>query len=176
MVGSAVGVDHHFADGVIEDRLTWRLSAETANRFTVDSGAILAPSDASPRHGSDAFFTGGVAKAINGAAPAEASGWAVARTFREGDFSYRIPAAPGRYTVTLTFVEPIFDKGQRTFDVLANDKVVLGDFDIASQAVGEHARVVRSFPVEIGSAGIDLVFKSKTGKALVSAIDIAPRP
>lgn len=164
-----------FGQAVTEDALTWRLTSTARDRFTIDTGAILAPADATPRHGSDAFFTGGTAKIINGPAPANASGWPVARTFREGDFSYRVPAAPGRYTVTLTFVEPIFDKGQRTFDVLAGDKVVLADLDVAGVASGEHATVTRSFPVEVGLNGLVLGFKGKTGKAMVSAIDVAPR-
>jgi beta-galactosidase len=165
-----------FGQTVTEDALTWRLAPAAKDRFAIDSGAILAPADGSPRHGSDAFFTGGAAKIINGPAPAGASGWLIARTFREGDFSYRIPVAPGRYTVTLTFVEPIFDKGQRTFDVLAGDKVVLADLDVAGQATSEHAAVVRGFPVEVGQNGLTLTFKGKTGKAIVSAVDVAPRP
>ncbi|HWT52054.1 MAG TPA: malectin domain-containing carbohydrate-binding protein, partial [Caulobacter sp.] len=92
------------------------------------------------------------------------------------DFSYRIPAAPGRYTVTLTFVEPILGKGERAFDVLANDKTALADLDVAALAAGEHATVVRSFPVDVAANGLVLSFKGKTGKAMVSAIDVAPRP
>ncbi|MGH1560392.1 hypothetical protein ACRAWD_27505 [Caulobacter segnis] len=60
--------------------------------------------------------------------------------------------------------------------MLAGDKVVLADLDVASLASGEHATVVCSFPVEVGANGLVLGFKGKTGKAMVSAIDIAPRP
>jgi beta-galactosidase len=167
-----------FAQGVTEDRLTWRLAAERRDRFIIDSGAILAPSDAPQRPGSDAFFTGGAAKAITGKAPVApgATPWSVARTYREGDFSYHIPAAPGRYTVTLAFVEPTYAKGERLFDVLANDKPALTDFDVAALAAGERATVVRSFPVEATAAGLTLSFKGKTGKAMVSTIEVAPRP
>ncbi|TCS14930.1 glycoside hydrolase family 2 TIM barrel-domain containing protein [Caulobacter sp. BK020] len=165
-----------FSQGATEDRLTWRLAPQAKDRFTIDSGAILAPIDASPRHGSDAFFAGGAAKTVSGPAPAGISGWSTARTFREGDFSYQIPAAPGRYTVTLTFVEPIYGKGERTFDVLVGDKAVLSNLDVASLATGEHAIVTRSFPVEVSAPGLTLSFKGKTGKAMVSAVDVAPRP
>lgn len=175
-----VAAKGRFAQAVTEDAVAWRLAPQAKDRFTIDSGAILAPSDAPLRHGSDAFFVGGTAKSVSGPAPAGAATgappWSIVRTFREGDFGYRIPAAPGRYTVTLTFVEPIFDKGQRTFDVLAGDKVALADLDVAGLASGEHAAVVRSFPVEVGANGLVLSFKGKTGKAMVSAIDVASRP
>jgi beta-galactosidase len=161
-----------------EDRLTWRLAPDRKDRFTIDSGAILAATDAPLRHGSDAFFTGGAAKAIGGKAPSLEGGapWSIARTYREGDFSYRIPAAPGRYMVSLTFVEPTYVKGERIFNVLIDDKPALTDFDVAGQATGERATVVRTFPVEVTAAGLTLTFKGKTGKAIVSAIDLAPRP
>lgn len=165
-----------FGQAVTEDTLTWRLAAQTKDRFTIDSGALLAPADAAPRHGSDTFFTGGTAKTAGGKAPAGTAGWSTTRTFREGDFTYQIPAAPGRYTVTLTFVEPVFEKGQRTFDVLVNDKVVLADLDVAGASVGDRATVVRSLPVDLGAGGLRLAFKGKIGKAMVSAIDVAPRP
>jgi beta-galactosidase len=128
--------------------------------------------------GSDAFFTGGAAKAMTGQGGGEpgAAPWPVARTYREGDFRYQIPAAPGRYTVTFTFVEPTYVKGERVFDVLINDKVVLSDFDIAGTSKGERATVVRSVPVEATDTGLTIAFKGKTGKAIVSSIDVAPLP
>lgn len=165
-----------FAQGQTQDKLTWSLSAQAKDHFAIDTGTILAPTDQRVRYGSDTFFTGGVPKAIGGPAPAGVAAWPIARTYREGDFSYRIPAAPGRYTVTLTFVEPIFGKGERKFDVAANDKAILSDFDVAGSASGEHALVTRSFPVEISTSGLVLSFKGKTGKAMVSAIDVTPRP
>ena len=167
-----------FAQGETEDRLTWRLAADRKDHFAIDSGALLAPTDAPVRHGSDAFFTGGTAKAVSGKAPTTptATPWSILRTYRDGDFSYRIPAAPGRYTVKLTFVEPTFEKGERLFDVSANDKPVLVDFDIAGQASGERAAVSRSFPVVVSAAGLTLSFKGKTGKALVSAIEVTALP
>lgn len=167
-----------FSQGATEDQLTWRLAPAGKDRFTIDSGALLVPADLDARMGSDAFFVGGVAKAMSGQGGGEpgATPWAVARTYREGDFRYQIPAAPGRYTVTLTFVEPTYAKGERVFDVLINDKAVLSDFDIAGLAKGERAAVVRSIPVEANEAGLTIAFKGKTGKAIVSSVDVAPRP
>jgi beta-galactosidase len=161
-----------------EDRLTWRLAPEGKDRFTIDSGALLVPAGLGVRMGSDAFFTGGAAKAMTGQGGGEpgAAPWPVARTYREGDFRYQIPAAPGRYTVTFTFVEPTYVKGERVFDVLINDKVALSDFDVAGTAKGERATVVRSVPVEATDAGLTIAFKGKTGKAIVSSIDVAPLP
>lgn len=167
-----------FSQGEAEDRLTWRLAADRKDHFAIDSGAILAPAEAPVRHGSDAFFTGGAAKAVTGKAPSAsgATPWSILRTYRDGDFSYHIPAAPGRYTVKLTFVEPTFEKGERLFDVMADDKLVLADFDVAGQATGERAAVIRSFSVEVTPAGLTLGFKGKTGKAMVSAIEVTPLP
>jgi len=60
--------------------------------------------------------------------------------------------------------------------VLINDKVALSDFDVAGAAKGERATVVRSVPVEATDAGLTITFKGKTGKAIVSSVDVAPRP
>jgi beta-galactosidase len=167
-----------FSQGEAGDRLSWTLAADRKDHFAIDAGALVAPSDSPVRHGSDAFFTGGVARAVTGKAPSVASAtpWSILRTYREGDFSYRIPAAPGRYSVTLTFVEPTFEKGERRFDVQLNGAVVLSDFDVANQATGEHAAVIRSFPAEAASNGLTLTFKARTGKAMVSAIEVTAVP
>ena len=165
-----------FSQGETEDRLIWNLAADRKDHFAIDAGALLSPAESPVRYGSDAFFTGGVARAVTGKAPSVASAtpWSILHTYREGDFSYRIPAAPGRYSVKLTFVEPTFEKGERRFDVQLNGVSVLSDFDVASQASGEHAAVIHSFPAEAASAGLTLTFKGRTGKAMISAIEVTP--
>jgi len=64
---------------------------------------------------------------------------------RWGHFSYDIPVAPGRYTVTLHFVEhhggaaPSHD---RVFDVFCNGKTIVSKLNIADE-VGENRPLVR---------------------------------
>lgn len=76
---------------------------------------------------------------------------------RWGHFSYAIPVAPGRYTVTLYFIEhhaagnadraatPSTGKessGELMFDVFCNGRTVIGGLDIVKQA-GEHHPLIR---------------------------------
>src|SRR5580704_12006841 len=62
---------------------------------------------------------------------------------RFGHFTYTIPVAPGRYTVSLGFVEnyhTVWDrapaKGARLFNVYINGVLRLRDFDVFAQAGG----------------------------------------
>lgn len=66
-------------------------------------------------------------------------------TERWGHFSYAIPVPPGRYTVTLHFIEhrggaaPTHD---RVFDVFCNGKAIVSKLNIADE-VGENRPLVR---------------------------------
>ncbi len=56
---------------------------------------------------------------------------------RWGNFNYAIPAAPGRYRVTLKFAETYpaqFRVGERVFDVYCNGVALLRDFDVFAEA------------------------------------------
>ncbi len=74
-------------------------------------------------------------------------------TERFGNFSYAIPVAEGRYTVTLHFAETWFgpDKptlggvGSRVFDVYCNGRALLKDFDIFKTAGGGNRAIQRTF-------------------------------
>jgi beta-galactosidase len=170
-----VGARGQFAQGVTEDQLTWRLAPDRARRFAIDSGAVLAATDGPTRPGSDAFFVGGSAKATTAKAPnpAAAEGWNAKRTYREGDFLYRLPVENGRYQVTLTFLEPSLAAGARRFDVLANARPMLSDFDVAAAAGGILVPVTRSFSVDVANGSLELAFKPKAGQAIVSMVEVA---
>ena len=167
--------------GAVEDRVAWTLSPDASANVRIDAGAIVA-APATRRFGSDSFFAGGkpgtlVKPADYGkpAVPAMIAGTqdsAVAATYREGRFSYAIPLADGRYTVTLTFVEPLLGAGARVFDVRANGKAIVKALDIAATAGGASKALVRSATVAVRGGKLDLSFEPSTGDAIVSAIEV----
>ena len=103
-------------------------------------------------------------------------------TERWGHFSYAIPVAPGRYTVTLHFIEHNGDAAgrnggstseDRVFNVFCNGKTILANLDIFKQAGENHplVRVVRG--LEPNAQGkLLLEFVPVTGYATVSAIEV----
>ena len=103
-------------------------------------------------------------------------------TERWGHFSYAIPVAPGRYTVTLHLIEHNGDAAgrkrgsggeDRVFNVFCNGKTVLANLDIFKQAGENHplVRIVRG--LEPNAQGkLLLEFVPVTGYATVSAIEV----
>jgi beta-galactosidase len=170
-----------FADAAVEDRITWHLDA-SAKDVRINSGALVAAASASGRFGSDAFFEGGTAGSVN--PPAGFGQRAEKRTivgtadsdlvatFREGDFRYRIPVGNGRYTVSLTFVEPAARAGERVFDVIAKGVPVVPALDIAAAAGGAGSVLVRTFPATVESGVLELQFRPINGKAIVSGVEV----
>jgi Malectin domain len=104
------------------------------------------------------------------------------RSFRYGNFSYRIPLAPGRYELRLYFAEIVFrqaDSGdgvenKRVFDILLNNKPLLPFFDIAADAGGVDTADIRIFenvsPADDGF--LHLEFRSIREAAWLNAIEI----
>lgn len=172
-----------FADGVRRDTAQWTLAPAAATAFRIDSGAILA-ARGSARFGSDAFFTGGTA----GTADTRRNRWSpiqpakiegtpdrdIAATFRSGDFRYKVPVQPGRYTVVLHFVEPALEPGKRVFDVAINGTTALANLDVAAAAGGARKVIWRDVPATAGADGITIAFTPKQGEAIVSAIEVLP--
>jgi hypothetical protein len=72
---------------------------------------------------------------------------------RYGNFSYRIPVAPGRYSVTLHFVETWFGTAEsgfapvdsREFDVYANGQALLRNFVPGKEAGGPNRIIEKVF-------------------------------
>jgi hypothetical protein len=107
-------------------------------------------------------------------------------TARQGsDFGYEIPLERGIYELRLYFSETFFGEGNREgggessriFDVTANGKLILTDFDPLSDAGGSNTADVRVFsglsPAEDGK--LHLEFRSKwqlKSVAFVNAIEI----
>ncbi len=171
-----------FPTGAVDDAIEWRVAPEAARSVRIDSGALVAPEIAGKRYGSDAFFDGGRFGDINaysgyGPRPekkivAGTPEGAVAETYREGRFSYRVPLANGRYTVELSFVEPALAAGARQFDVVANGKRAIAALDIAAVAGAPLTRVTRRIVVGVTDGMLDLKFVPIRGDAIVSGIEI----
>lgn len=166
--------------GAVTDSVQWNLDSARSNTFRIDSGALVA----SVGFGSDNFFIGGDAGSADkrggrGKPPVLAPIAPAARrtelaSFREGTFSYRLPLKPGRYVVTLSFVEPSAKPGERVFDVRAGGVTRLKAVDVASESAGPFSAVTRSFEVTIKSDGLTLDFAPVRGKALVSTVEVSP--
>ena len=110
-------------------------------------------------------------------------------TERWGNFSYAIPVTPGKYMVTLHFIERHFhsaDRGQpasskdsagaRLFNVFCNRKLILRDFNILEQA-GEGRPLVRQVSgLEPDAQGkLLLEFVPVQYYATVTAIEVVPQ-
>jgi hypothetical protein len=113
-------------------------------------------------------------------------------TERWGHFSYAIPVTPGRYTVTLHFIEhhaaaegsdrkdaprtgPNSAAEDRVFNVFCNGKTILSNLNIRDQA-GENRPLVRKIKgLEPNAQGkLLLEFVPVTRYATVSAIEVIP--
>jgi hypothetical protein len=101
---------------------------------------------------------------------------------RYGNFSYRIPLAPGKYRLKLHFAETWFGtpesnepaSGSRVFNVFANGVALLRNFEIAKEAGGINRSVDKVFPhLEPNAQGILLLdFVPVKNYAEVNAIEV----
>ncbi len=111
-------------------------------------------------------------------------------TERWGHFSYAIPVAPGRYTLTLHFIErhnglgnsdpaqpnalaALSNKRDRVFNVFCNGKTILGNLNIFREAGENHPLVKRIFGLVPNAQGkLLLEFVPVTRYATVTAIEV----
>ncbi|HEV2354086.1 MAG TPA: malectin domain-containing carbohydrate-binding protein [Puia sp.] len=133
--------------------------------------------------GPDRFFTGGrmVARRTPVTGVPDPGLYAGERF---GNFTYAIPAAPGKYVVTLHFCEQYFGLetptgggggiGSRVFDVYCNGKTLLQNFDIFKEAGGIRRPVVKTFHgIEPDAQGkIMLRFSPIVNYPLINAIEV----
>jgi hypothetical protein len=132
----------------------------------------------------DNYFDGGqmasYSDPVNGTDDPEAY-----ETERWGNFSYAIPASPGRYTVTLYFAarhrgwnEPLEAAGQtprvrHLFNVFCNGRAILENFDLAKEAQGSDIVVKRATGLEPNAQGkLLLNFIPVQGYASVTGIEV----
>ena len=97
-------------------------------------------------------------------------------TWREGEFRYAFRMPRGEYLVEIAAVETdVALAGQRVFDVLAEDRVVLSGVDIVREA-GDLAWWSRSFRVAVLDGWLDLRFAGVTADYDPRCARIAIRP
>ncbi len=176
-----------FNGKAVTDEITLNGPDPVKDGIRINAGDLTEQMLGDGRHfGSDHFFKGGEAKALNpkdvtaffpnGAKDkvvAGAKAAALYNGYREGRFGYDIPMPDGRWLVTLSFFEPVETAaGKRTFSVKANGKVVLASVDPFALAGGSLKAVERSFPVTVQGGRLSLSFEPGKGPALVSAIEI----
>jgi beta-galactosidase len=167
----------------LTDSMHWLLS-HSDRIVNIKAGDIAGyASKDGQRFGSDTYFSGGTARGVNLPDTMSSDRIAVLAddgrlydSYREGEFSYRIPLPNGHYTVQLKFAEPTATAaGQRVFDVIANEVVQLREFDIFKAVGGKLKGVDQSFDTEVHNGTLVLAFRPRRGNALVSAVSIAPR-
>ena len=134
--------------------------------------------------GGDRYFTGGEATELKVPYVLGTEDTTIYRTARSGEFSYDIPLKPGTYELRLHFIETNFGPGtiggrgesSRIFSVLLNEKPVLTDFDIYSDAGGNLRALTRVFKgVTPGSDGmIHIKFLRHFDQPMVNAIELVP--
>jgi hypothetical protein len=101
---------------------------------------------------------------------------------RTGEFRYDIPLQPGSYELRLFFAETVYrddelmqngGEASRLFNVLANGRLILQEFDVISDAGGPNIADIRVFRDIVPAADgyLHLEFK---GSALLNGIEIAP--
>ena len=95
---------------------------------------------------------------------------------RFGNFSYSLAIKSGTYRVKLLFSDPVNGSaGSRKFDVFAEKKLVLNDFDIAA-AVGQRTAASKSINnVVVKDGRLNLWFTAVVGDAIVSGIEVTPQ-
>jgi len=166
----------------VRDSLHWTLSHSPA-MVRIKAGDISGyVSKDGQRYGSDMYFAGGNAGGVN--PPDTAAGNRVSvladdaqlyDSFRQGDFTYRVPLPNGNYRVRLKFEEPTATAaGERVFDVAANEVMRLEAFDILAAAGASLKGVDRTFDAAVSDGMLVLAFRPRRGNALLSALSITP--
>jgi hypothetical protein len=103
---------------------------------------------------------------------------------RRGSFSYAIPLRKGVYELKLHFADAFFGQGNpeeggegsRLFDVKANGKALLSDFDVIADAGGSNTADIKVFsdirPAANGFLHLDFI--SRRDVAFINAIEVLP--
>jgi beta-galactosidase len=165
----------------VSDSMQWMLSG-TPSVVRIKSGDISGYVAVDhQRYGSDMYFSGGEGKGVNRPDTPDDKRVEVAASdphlydsFREGEFSYRVPVPNGRYKITLKFEEPAAAAGERVFDIFVNGKAVLKRFDIVTAAGGTLRALDKSVQAKAQDGALLIEFKPVKGQALVAALSITP--
>jgi beta-galactosidase len=95
------------------------------------------------------------------------------RSYRYGNFGYRIPVANATYQVVLKFMEPYWTRaGARVFSVSAEGQVKLANLDIFKE-VGQFRAVDKAITVTVNDGTLNLQLTPSVDNAVLSALEIA---
>ncbi len=91
---------------------------------------------------------------------------------RFGSFSYKIPVANGRYSVTLKFAEiyPYAWSGSRLFDVSIQGNNVLRNLDVYTTTAGRNKAFDATFPANVADGMLTIYFRDISENAAVNGI------
>jgi beta-galactosidase len=166
---------------MISDKTIWN-GPDPANGVHVDSGDISGRTLGTRRFGSDNFVTGGTPAVLNQGgfgrrtSPRKvvvAPDPALYDYWREGTaFSYAIPLADGKWTVTIHTFEPS-SASAAAMSVSVGGKVVVPAFNVLKAAGGPLKGLAKSFAVTVKGGILKLDFAGQAGKVAVAAIEVA---
>ncbi|MCS7041320.1 MAG: malectin [Bryobacteraceae bacterium] len=128
---------------------------------------------------SDRYFQGGEAKSRPDLEVAGTLTPELFRSWREGEFSYRIPLKPGVYELTLWFCEPRFPAGggnSGSFRILLDGRPLVEEIDIIADVGAGQAVTARTFrDIRPGADGVlHLEFRPISSSALLAALSVVP--
>ncbi len=93
----------------------------------------------------------------------------------KGAVVYRIRVPDGRYRLILRFAENTVNvSGQRSFNIIAEDKTLVHDFDPFAHAGYRTATAIQSDSVWVNDGQLDLYFVNTKGEAFINAIELIP--
>ena len=142
---------------------TWRIDAGSGDGHVEATGKTWRADDR---------FTAGVNANGNGAIAGTTEDDLFA-SHRTGNFSYSMPIRNGTYRVKFLFADPTYSQpGQRTFDVFAERRLILDDFDVAAVAGDANTAVIKTKVVTVTDGRLNLWFQNGSGEAMVSAIEV----
>jgi N-acetylneuraminic acid mutarotase len=122
----------------------------------------------------DTGFTGGALSSTSAPIKGTAEQGLFDTAHVGSSFQFSADADSGGYTLTLMFAEPVMTKpGMRIFNVFAQGKQILKNFDLVA-AAGPKTAITRSFRVNVTDNELDLNFQGVANDALVSAIELVP--
>lgn len=145
-------------------------SVDSGDDISINAGSGTKVGD----YSADAFYFGGSTYKTT-AAIGNTDFDALYQTERYGNFRYEADVDNGTYDVTLKFAEIYLNgAGQRLFDVKAEGKLVLDNYDIFKEAGGKNLAVDETFRVTVTDGDLDLDFISVRDNAKISGIEISP--
>ena len=100
-------------------------------------------------------------------------------SYREGDLRIDRAMADGVYDLTFLFAEPgDVQRGERVFDVIAEDAVVLTDIDIMLFRDGRtHSGLTVTAPgVRVADGALNIRFAAAAGEPVLSGLIVRPSP